>query len=90
MPNVFAAHAVPQVLLATGEVPDLPDEEEGGSLDILKPVAPAVDAGEGGGAAGDAKGKGKGDDKKKDKKKEKGGEEGGEEGVSSAFIPNIR
>lgn len=78
-----------QVLLATGEVPELPEEEDGGSLEILKPVAPAAEGGEGAGG-GDAKGKGKGDDKKKDKKKEKGGEEGGEEGVTSVFVPNIR
>ena len=75
-----------QVLLATGEVPDLPDEEDGGSLEILKPAAPVVEAGE---VAGDAKGKGKGDDKKKDKKADKG-EEGEAEGVTSAFVPNIR
>ena len=77
-----------QVLLATGEVPDLPDEEDGGSLEILKPVQPAAEAGEVA-AAADAKGKGKGDDKKKDKKADKG-EEGEPEGVQSAFVPNIR
>jgi hypothetical protein len=77
-----------QVLLATGEVPDLPDEEDGGSLEILKPVQPAAEGGEVA-AAADAKGKGKGDDKKKDKKADKG-EEGEPEGVQSAFVPNIR
>jgi hypothetical protein len=74
------------VLLATGEVPDLPEEEDGGSLEILKPVAAPAEGGE---VAGDTKAKGKGDDKKKDKKADKG-EEGGEEGVTSAFVPNIR
>jgi hypothetical protein len=75
------------VLLATGEVPDLPEDEDGGSLEILKPPPPAVEGGDGG---ADAKGKGKGDDKKKDKKKEKGEEEGGQDGLKSAFVPNIR
>jgi hypothetical protein len=76
------------VLLATGEVPDLPDEEDGGSLEILKPVPPAAQGGDGA-AAADAKGKGKGDDKKKDKKADKGND-GEAEGVQSAFVPNIR
>jgi hypothetical protein len=83
----FSRNIIAQVLLATGEVPDLPDDEDGGSLEILKPPPPAVEGGDGG---ADAKGKGKGDDKKKDKKKEKADEEGGEDGLKSAFVPNIR
>ncbi len=83
----FSRNIIAQVLLATGEVPDLPDDEDGGSLEILKPPPPAV---EGGDVGADAKGKGKGDDKKKDKKKEKGEEEGGQDGLKSAFVPNIR
>jgi hypothetical protein len=75
-----------QVLLATGEVPELPDDEEGGSLEILRPTPPAEVAD----GVSDAKGKGKGDDKKKDKKKDKGDGDEGQQGLTSAFVPSIR
>ncbi|KAG1669632.1 hypothetical protein FOA52_010792 [Chlamydomonas sp. UWO 241] len=77
----------------TGEYPEFPEPEDGGSKVILNPPLPSIASlleDGGGGKAG--KGKGKAPAKKDDKKKGKGGADDNavvEEKISSVFVPSI-